>query len=119
MTELVALDSSEVPVGGRKLIKAGGIEIGVFNINGHFYAIKNECMHQRGPVCTGRISGALFANSQDGSLKFHWEREGQILTCPWHGLEFDITTGQCLAFKNRRLREYQTRVEDGKLIVTI
>ena len=35
-----------------------------------------------------------------------WEREGRIVVCPWHSLEFDITTGQCLAYPRVKLRRY-------------
>ena len=40
-------------------------------------------------------------------------REGEILTCPWHGLEFDLTTGRCLANPRVRVRQYPVAVEDG------
>jgi nitrite reductase/ring-hydroxylating ferredoxin subunit len=45
--------------------------------------------------------------------------EGQILTCPWHRLEFNITTGQCLAFPRRKLRSDPVTVEDGQIKVLV
>ena len=46
-------------------------------------------------------------------------REGEIITCPWHGMEFDITTGQAIAKPKARLRQYAVSVEDGKVVVAI
>jgi nitrite reductase/ring-hydroxylating ferredoxin subunit len=46
-----------------------------------------------------------------------WVREGEILQCPWHGWQFDITTGRSLAFPNRRIRAYPVTVQDGEVIV--
>ncbi len=42
-------------------------------------------------------------------------RDGEIVTCPWHGMEFDITTGRCLANPKVRLRSYPVTVEDGQV----
>jgi nitrite reductase (NADH) small subunit len=44
--------------------------------------------------------------------KIQWERDGEIVTCPWHGLEYHIPSGQCLAFSEIRLRSYEIWVED-------
>ncbi len=48
-----------------------------------------------------------------------WMKDGEIITCPWHGLEFDITTGRCLASAKVRLRQYPVTIEDGQVVVTI
>ena len=72
-----------------------------------------------GPVCEGRMSGALFARPEEGRLRFEWDKEGQILTCPWHGLEFDIATGKCLAFKELRVRTYEVKESENDLTVAL
>ena len=45
--------------------------------------------------------------------------EGEIVACPWHGLEYHIPTGRCLAFSNIKLRTYKVLVEDGKVKVRV
>ena len=108
----------EIPAGERRIVKVGEREIGVFNVRGQYYALPNICIHQAGPLCEGRISGTLVANEQT-TWKFEWGFEGEIVTCPWHALEYNITTGQCLAFPKRRVRSYPVRVADGQVLVTL
>jgi len=50
---------------------------------------------------------------------FTWNYQDEILTCPWHGLEFNIRTGQCLALPHRRLRLYPVVVTDDEVQVIL
>jgi nitrite reductase/ring-hydroxylating ferredoxin subunit len=117
-TEHVVARADEIGVGECKIVAIGSLQIGVFNVDGQFYALPNVCLHQFGPLCTGRISGTLAA-SADNDWKLEWVQEGQIVTCPWHRLEFNITTGQCLAFPKRKLRSYPVKVADGQVKVVV
>ena len=47
-----------------------------------------------------------------------WEREGEILFCPWHGWEFDLLTGACLTDR-RKLRRFSTSIENGWIHVHV
>ncbi|MSP11644.1 MAG: (2Fe-2S)-binding protein [Chloroflexi bacterium] len=114
MAEYIVAQEGEIPDGDRRLVQVHGREIGVFNLGGKYYALPNICIHQAGPLCTGRISGTLISNT-DTNWKLQWGFEGEIVTCPWHALEFNITTGQCLAFPKRRLRSYTVKVEQGQI----
>jgi nitrite reductase (NADH) small subunit len=102
----------DFPEGSHKVVKVRNREIGVFNINGELYALPNLCPHQVGPVCQGKVSGTLTA-SKDTNWKKEWVKEGQVISCPWHGLEYDIKTGQCLAYSEIKLRSYKVEVQDG------
>jgi nitrite reductase/ring-hydroxylating ferredoxin subunit len=116
--EHVVAQASDIPAGQSRIIKIGEREIGIFNVRGQFYALPNICIHQGGPLCEGRISGTLLARAEN-NWKFEWGHEGEIVTCPWHALEFNITTGQCLAFPNRRVRSYPVTVVAGQLTVVL
>jgi len=107
--------SSEIPPGARKIVDVDGRSIGLFNVSGTFVAVLNVCPHELAPVCLGRVSGTTLRSSPG---EFLWGREGEILTCPWHGWEFDLLTGAALADK-RRLRRYQVTVEDDTIFVTL
>ncbi len=98
--------------GSVRIITARGVEIGVFNVGGAYYALPNLCFHQWGPLCTGKVTGTL-ASGEETQWQPRWEREGTIVVCPWHSLEFDITTGQCLAYPRVTLRHYPVTVEAG------
>src|SRR6266542_265318 len=77
----------EIPPGTRKIVEVAGRSIGVFNVAGAFYAVRNRCPHQGGPLCQGQLSG-IVVSPRPG--EYEYVREGEILRCPWHGWEFDI-----------------------------
>jgi 3-phenylpropionate/trans-cinnamate dioxygenase ferredoxin subunit len=101
----------EIPPGGRKIVEVAGLSIGIFNLGGEFFALRNRCPHQGGPVCEGKTWGVLQARTP-GQVEY--ARAGEILTCAWHGWEFDIRTGQSWCDPARlRVRRYAVNVEPG------
>ena len=46
-------------------------------------------------------------------------REGEIVTCPWHGLEFEIATGRCLASPRLKVRTYPVVVDGDRITITL
>ncbi|MDE2800189.1 MAG: Rieske (2Fe-2S) protein [Gemmatimonadota bacterium] len=101
----------EIPPGERKLVTIEGREIGVFNVHGEFYALRNRCPHQGGALCKGRVSGFVTANVPG---EYEYTRKGEILRCPWHGWEYDIKTGQSWVDPSSvRVRSYEVEVAQG------
>lgn len=100
-----------IPPGERKIVQIAGLSIGVFNLNGEFFALRNRCPHQGGPLCEGKLWGLLEAPVPG---EFALSRRGEILSCGWHGWEFDVRTGQSWCDPSRlRARTYNVRVESG------
>jgi len=98
-----------VPIGGRTIVEVEGRSIGIFNVDGAFYALRNSCPHQAAPLCLGSIKGMTMP-SKPG--EYIWAREGEILRCPWHGWEFDITTGRSIFNPHKtRVKAYDVTVE--------
>ncbi len=98
----------EIPPGERKLVTIEGREIGVFNVHGEFYALRNRCPHQGGALCKGRVSGFVTARVPG---EYEYTRKGEILRCPWHGWEYDIKTGQSWVDPSSvRVRSYEVEV---------
>jgi nitrite reductase/ring-hydroxylating ferredoxin subunit len=118
MTDHTIGPAAEFPPGSHRVVQLGRIEVGVFNVDGRFYALPNVCPHQFGPLCEGRVSGTS-ACSAATDWKFAWGREGEIVTCPWHGIEFDIATGRSLASPRLKVRTYPVVVEDGQVKVRV
>lgn len=81
----------EIPAGGRRIVDIAGRSVGVFNIEGEYFAVRNSCPHKGAPLCKGVIDGYV-KGSNPGEFEF--ERMGEILRCPWHGWEFDLKTGE-------------------------
>src|SRR3712207_9551853 len=63
-------------------------------------------------------TGTLIARKEN-DWRFEWDHEGEIVACPWHGLEYHVPTGRCLAFSNINLRRYEVVVESGKVKVRL
>jgi 3-phenylpropionate/trans-cinnamate dioxygenase ferredoxin subunit len=102
--------ASELEPGDRKIVTAEGRSIGVFNVHGSYFALRNSCPHQAAPLCLGAIKGMTMP-SQPG--EYIWARDGEILRCPWHGWEFDITTGRSIYNPHKmRVRSYDVTIEN-------
>ena len=91
---------SELKPGERKIVEVGGRSIGVFNVDGTYYALRNLCPHQFAPLCLGKITGYC---GDSPVSEFIWSREGEIIRCPWHAWEFDIKTGKSI-FDPKKVR---------------
>jgi len=120
MSEHVIADAAEVGDGERILVQVEGRDICVFNVDDEYHAYTNWCPHQAGPVCEGPVSGTTEASyDRETYTTTKWVREGEILACPWHGWEFDLTNGHCLSHRDVAIPSHPVHVEDGKLVVTL
>ncbi len=110
----IVCPAAELPAGGRKIIETDRFSVGVFNVHGTYHALRNSCPHQKAPLCLGRVTGT----TPPGAVgEYGWERDGQIVRCPWHGWEFDITDGKSVFNPHKvRVRSYEVTVEtaDGQ-----
>jgi nitrite reductase (NADH) small subunit len=90
----------DVPPGTVKTVRAGEEEIALAHVDGAFYATQNTCLHLRGPLGEGSLAGCL-------------------LTCPWHGWQYDVRTGENDFDLAIRLRTYDVRIVDGEIRVRV
>lgn len=88
----------EIPDGSGKTVEVGGRKIALFNSGGNFYAIDNICRHRGGPLAEGDFFGTT-------------------VVCPWHGWEYDITTGQSVDDPSVKLACFAVRVEGDDVLV--
>jgi nitrite reductase/ring-hydroxylating ferredoxin subunit len=101
----------EIPPGGVKIVDVAGRSIGVFNLDGEFFALRNRCPHQGGPLCAGQRLGAISAT---GPGAYEHSRPGELVRCPWHAWEFDIRTGRSWVDpQGTRVKAYAARVQSG------
>lgn len=96
--------------GDRVIVDLKGREIAVFNVDGEFHALSNYCVHQGGPACEGLISGSL---EVDDEMELTYNSENKVVSCPWHGWEFEIESGDHLAPTDYRLPTYEVVVHNG------
>lgn len=110
----------ELPPGERKIISLADTEIGVINLDGEYFALENACAHRGGPVCVGKIHGAIEAEFlAPGKRVEEKVSETPAIACPWHGWEYDVRTGEHLGDCDIQLNTYETTVEEGVIYVRI
>jgi 3-phenylpropionate/trans-cinnamate dioxygenase ferredoxin subunit len=115
MNRHVVATVGEIAPGKSKLVTVKGREIGLFNVEGSFYALANRCPHAGGALCEGAVVGLV---QSDGPGKYKIARQGEFLRCPWHGWEFEIATGQSWCDpKNLKIRQFPVAVEPGADLV--
>ncbi|MGZ5864837.1 MAG: Rieske (2Fe-2S) protein [Xanthobacteraceae bacterium] len=121
MSDVKVCNVSELGEAGRKVVDAGGMEIGVFRLGDEFFAYENKCPHLEGPVCQGKILPlAMEAVGTDGTSSGRvFSKQHVNIICPWHGYEFDIRTGTHPTDKRVRLRRVPIRVADGAVFVSV
>ena len=103
------------PPGGVRLVPGDKFGVGIFNVNGTYYALANYCPHRGAPLCKGRVIGLAEAGARPYEIT--WSRAGEIIRCPWHGMEFDIATGRAIAKATMKAKTYHVRLQDGSIIV--
>jgi nitrite reductase/ring-hydroxylating ferredoxin subunit len=97
---ILIADAAECPVGASIERVAAGRMVAIANVDGIYHAIDGLCPHQGGPLGTGALCGA-------------------VLTCPWHGWQFDVTTGRHGSSATVRQTVHEVRVEGGRIYVRL
>lgn len=93
-----AAKQSEIPSGTVREVHLQGQTIAVANVAGNFYALNNACLHRGGPLGQGELSGT-------------------VLTCPWHGWQYQVSTGQVTFNPEMRLPTYPVELRDDEIWV--
>ena len=111
MPKYIVATVDEIPPGSRKVVEVARRSVGVFNVKGKYYAIRNQCPHAGGPLCEGTISGLVTSNSPG---TYDYLMRDEIIRCPWHGWEFEIATGQSYVDPAKtKVRAYVATVESS------
>jgi nitrite reductase (NADH) small subunit len=92
--------TTEIPAGQGKTVEVDGKQIAVFNCDGTFYAIDNTCKHQGGPLGEGEL-------------------DGTVVTCPWHGWTYDVTTGASPDDESCSVDRYEVKIDGDGVMVGI
>ena len=93
MAEFVRVAAlADIKPGQGIVTEANGKALAVFNVDGTIHAINNTCCHREGPLGEGEL-------------------EGNIVTCPWHGWRYNVTTGACINNPSAKVEAYQVKIE--------
>jgi nitrite reductase (NADH) small subunit len=91
---------NDVPPGSGKEVIVEGRVVALFNVAGTFYALDGVCPHAGGPLGEGMLAGS-------------------VVTCPWHGWQFDVTTGTHCLTESIQHPTFPVRVEGDDVYVEI
>ncbi|MFQ5803204.1 MAG: Rieske (2Fe-2S) protein [Candidatus Methylomirabilales bacterium] len=91
--------TKDIAVGKGILVELEGERIALFNVNGTFHAIGDTCTHAGGPLSEGDL-------------------DGDAVTCPWHGAQFDVKTGEVISPPAPEpVTSYRVKVEDADVLI--
>jgi nitrite reductase (NADH) small subunit len=93
-----AVGVAEIPAGAIREVHVAGKAIAIANLAGEFRAIDNTCPHRGGPLGEGAL-------------------EGKIVTCPWHGWQYDVTTGKVMQNPTVGVACYAVEVRGDEVFV--
>ena len=121
MREVFVCNEAEIAEGARKVVSDGGVDVGVFRIDGALVAWRNQCPHQGGPVCQGKILKRVEEKLDDErrSLGIHYVEGTSNIICPWHGWEFDIRSGHHVGLDAVKLASVPVKARDGAVYVMV
>jgi nitrite reductase/ring-hydroxylating ferredoxin subunit len=110
--------TEDLSPGERRTVEVGQQEVGVFNVEGDYYAVANYCPHRGGPLCEGDVVPALVGEwPGPGERTEHTVTGDPSITCPWHGWEFDLESGDHLGDDTLSVPTYDVVDDDGDLYV--
>ena len=95
-----AAKAADVGAGTIREVPVGSTMVALANVEGSFYAISNTCLHRGGPLGQGAL-------------------DGKTLTCPWHGWQFDVTTGKASMNPTTGVACYPTEVRGDEVFVDV
>ena len=121
MSELFVGREEDFKEQDRRIVVKDDLEVGVFRVNGAFYAYQNLCAHRGGPVCQGKILNKVEEVLDDDktSRGLQFSKEHLHIICPWHGFEYNLKDGVNAGNKRFHLKKYEVEVRKGGVYVRI
>jgi len=97
MSEFVRVaGTADVKPGSGMVAEINGKTLAVFNVDGTYHVIDNTCVHRGGPLGEGDV-------------------EGDVVSCPWHGWQYNIKTGACVNNPAAKVATYEVKVEGNDI----
>ena len=93
-------EAADIGVGEGRVVEADGRTLALFNVDGAFYALDNDCSHRGGPLGEGDL-------------------DGKVVVCPWHAWRWDVTTGSNVNNPALKMACYPVSVDGGRVFVEL
>ncbi|MEL6110381.1 MAG: Rieske (2Fe-2S) protein [Planctomycetota bacterium] len=85
-------------------VAVGGEVIALFFVDETWYALDGLCAHQGGPIASGELTAG---------------DHGTCVTCPWHGWQYELSTGIQTVNRQPLQRTFSVREREGRLEVLL
>lgn len=121
MPEILVCKQGELRSGATRIVRIDDIEIAVIRHDESYYAYRNLCPHQGGPVCEGvRMPMVIDVIDDEGRfLRQGYDETDMHIVCPWHGYEFHLETGENVCNKRLKLKKYDVIQRDGEIYLNV
>lgn len=103
--------------GKMRVVQAADREIGVALWRGVFFALRNVCPHQSGPLCLGPLTHYL--NADPDAKEVQVDEDELVVSCPWHRWQFHLRTGKSIWDPRYSVKTYQVEVSEGRVFVRV
>ena len=101
MTEFVkTAKRSDLKPGEARVVECAGRTLALCQVEDKYYALDNTCLHRGGPIGEGFI-------------------DGNTVTCPWHGWQYDVATGEMKMNSAMKLSTFETKLEGDDILVKV
>jgi nitrite reductase (NADH) small subunit len=100
MPEIRVAAVSDIPPGAAREFTVGERVVALFNVDGTIYALDGICRHAGGPIGKGSL-------------------QGDVVTCPWHGWQYNVKSGQHCLTPRIRQDQFQVVVRDDDVLVLV
>ncbi|RMD90842.1 MAG: non-heme iron oxygenase ferredoxin subunit [Calditrichaeota bacterium] len=91
---------NDLQPGDCKVVEVKDRSLALYNVNGEFFCTDNICLHRQGPLGEGEL-------------------EDDIVTCPWHGWQYNVKTGECLFDPDLKLETFEVRIQGDEVQVKV
>lgn len=100
MAFALAARQGDIPEGQIREFEVDGKSIAIASVSGKLFAINSICLHHGGPLGEGDL-------------------EGCVVSCPWHGWQYDVTNGKLVQEPGSGVQCYAVEVRDGSIFVDV
>jgi len=113
----LSIPAAELGPGQMLGLRLGELPVVVLRTaEGELRAFVDRCVHQGARLSGGRLHGSGIDAEEVGEYR---PLEGEsVLKCPWHGYEYDASSGCALFDRRRRLRKVAVEQVDGQIILS-
>lgn len=120
MSRVYVEEASALEPGAKRIVETDRGEVGIFNVDGEYYAISNTCAHQGGPLCEGTVLDDVVAEHEGvGERVSETFTDEKVIKCPWHGWEYYLDSGDLAGDDKISLPTYDVVEEDGAVYVDL